>query len=218
VNCRSATCARAIAGVVGIALGLGEAHDAIARLDGRERPVAVQANLAAGWSPAVFGGSRELIADALWLESYLAWSAQDLARTDDLIRLTVKVDDRPLAFWIQGARIMAYDMPHWICAAEPLRKEFERERIGSALRFLEQGLRRHPACADLMVEIGNLQLYRRHDLEAAAAWYRQAAATHGAPGYAARVYAGLAERMANANEAVSSRGMRRGEIDGRGTP
>ncbi len=163
----------------------------------RPRQVAVR------WADAAIpGGLRALAADGLWLKVYSAWAAQDAPRTEMLIQLTTMVDDRPLEFWINGARIIACDIPEWrLSAGEPDRTPSEvRRRVVqahacAALRYLESARSCHPDSAAIWVEMGNLQLYRLRDPALAAESYRHAAELPGAPYYAARIYAELLRRL-----------------------
>ena len=66
---------------------------------------------------ALLGGFRALVADGTWIRMYDVWEERDLPVVDTLIRLVTAIDPRPLYFWLNGARIMAYDMPDWRVAA-----------------------------------------------------------------------------------------------------
>ena len=162
-----------------------------------------------GLSAAVFGGFRALVADGLWLKTYRAWSAGDLPATQTLIRLVTVVDDRPVFFWLNGARMLAYDMTQWRLAptgvAGPppaaVRRRIAEEQAALALRYLEDARRRHPGNAALCVEMAHIHLNLRADVAAAAHWYRQAAELPDAPRYAARIHAQLLRRLGRPREA-----------------
>ncbi len=154
-------------------------------------------------SGAVLGGLRALVADGLWMRTYVAWTAHDGPATEALIRLVTLVDDRPLGFWLNGARMLAYDMTEWrldaAAAGGPpaagVRRAIEADQAGRALRYLEDARRRHPDSAEVCVEIANINLNLRRDPVAAAEWYRRAAETPNAPYYAARVHGELLCRI-----------------------
>ena len=162
-----------------------------------------------GASAAVLGGFRALAADVLWLQTYLAWAARDVRQTQTLIHLVTLVDDRPLGFWLNGARMLAYDMTQWrlneLDGAGPTvaiaSKRIREEQAGLALRYLGQARRRHPGSAEICVEIANIHLNIRRDLAAAAFWYRRAAESPSAPYYAARIHAELLKRLGRPNDA-----------------
>ena len=162
----------------------------------------------AGVSAAMLGGLRALVADGLWLKTYRAWAACDLAATERLIRLVTTVDDRPVYYWLNGARIMAYDMSEWRRAAHARgggstdgEGRIVEEQAETALGYLADAHRRHPESAAVCVETANIHLYRRGDLLSAAEWYRRAAGLPGAPYYAARIHAELLRRLGRDREA-----------------
>jgi hypothetical protein len=145
----------------------------------------------------------------LWLKAYWAWTACDLPATETMIRVVTTVDERPLCFWLNGARIMAYDMTQWRLRAvsqkgavpAALLGRIIDEQTGAALRLLEDARGRHPESAAVCVEIANIHLNCRRDPAAAACWYRRAAALPDAPYYAARIYAELLKRLGRQREA-----------------
>jgi hypothetical protein len=164
-----------------------------------------------GTSMAMLGGFRALVADLLWLKAYLAWSACDLPATETMIRVVTTVDERPLCFWLNGARIMAYDMTQWRLRAvgrggavpAALRQRIINEQAGMALRLLEDARGQHPQSAAVYVEMANIHLNSRADPAAAAFWYRQAATLPDAPYYAARIHAELLNRLGRPWEAYA---------------
>jgi len=153
---------------------------------------------------AVFGGLRSVAAGGFWLRANLAWERRDAAGTAALLELTVAADERPVYFWLNGARMLAYDMPEWLPVAAPrvVRQRVNEEQAQQALRFLEKGVRWHGASADLYVEMANIHLRRRGDLEAAARCYRLAAEQPGAPYYAARIHAELLRELGRPQAAL----------------
>jgi tetratricopeptide (TPR) repeat protein len=158
---------------------------------------------------AVPGGLRALAGDGLWLKLYMAWAARDLPRSEMLIRLVTVVDDRPLDFWINGARIIAYDMSEWRVSSPDdrtrmpaeVRRRIAEEQACSGLRHLESAFASHPDNAAIWVEMGNIQLYRRGDMASAAECYRRAAETPDAPFFAARIYGELLRRLGRNRDA-----------------
>lgn len=152
---------------------------------------------------ATLGGLRSVVAGGYWLRADLAWERRDAAAMEMLISLTVTADERPLPFWLNGARMLAYDVPAWLPADAPLvaRRQAMAEQARRALQFLDQGLRWHGADAALYVEMANIHLRQRGDLESAARCYRLAAEQPGAPYYAARIHAELLRELGRPREA-----------------
>ncbi len=159
----------------------------------------------------VLGGWRTLAADLVWLRAYATWEKRDAPATESLIELATAIDPQPLYFWLNGARMMAYDMPVWrIVAAGGFDavSATEQERIGReqawrALRFLAKARRSHPAAAALWIEQANIELNRLHEVAAAAESYRRAAEQPNAPYFAARIHAELLRRLGRKEEALA---------------
>ncbi len=149
-------------------------------------------------SPAKAGGYRTLAADCLWLKTNLAWETKDPVRVRRLIDFTVLADPEAPYFWLNGARILAYDFPVWQCEQEyqaPLAVQNHWRVAGAdeALRLLERGQQWHGKSAALYLEMANICLYALGDRHRAAECYRLASVQNDAPDYAARIYARLHE-------------------------
>jgi tetratricopeptide (TPR) repeat protein len=159
---------------------------------------------------AVLGGFRGLAADALWVHLHATWETRDLPATDSLVRLVTAVDPRPVYFWLNGARILAYDLCAWRieaaggynAVAESLQRRVVTEQAEAALRYLAAGIAVHPQRADLWLERANIELNRLHDTTAAAESYRRAAEQPDAPFYAARLHGEMLRRLGRNEEAL----------------
>lgn len=158
-----------------------------------------------GGLPAVLGGLRAAVAGGFWLRASLAWERRDPEATAALLELTVAADERPVYFWLNGARMLAYDVPEWLPATAPavVRRQVNEVQAQRALVFLAKGLRRHGPDFALYVEQANIHLRRRGDLESAARCYRLAAEQPGAPHYAGRLHAGLLGGLGRPQEALA---------------
>ena len=147
-----------------------------------------------------------MVASGYWLRTNLAWERHDLAGTVSLIDMTVAADERPLYFWLNGARILANDMPEWRMIG-PVPRSFRaianEEQAQAALHFLEKGLRWHGPEAAFYIEMANIHLRRRGDVESAARYYRLAAEQPGAPYYAARIHGELLRELHRPAEALT---------------
>jgi hypothetical protein len=204
--------------IVGLAaagfLGRGVAAPTWQRLRAKEPALRLEPTIAAageGVTLALFGGFRALVADATWLKLHLSWEQHDLAATDSLLRLTAALDPRPTYFWLNGARIMAYDFPVWrieaaggFTAVDADRQEqIYREQARAALAHLNAAMAFHPASADLWIERANLELNRLRDVPAAAESYRRAWEQPHAPYFAARLHAEMLRRLGRNAEALA---------------
>lgn len=154
----------------------------------------------------LLGGMRAAVAGGLWLRTNQAWERHDAAETATLLRLTVAADDRPLYFWLNGARMLAYDVPSWADAPgrpEAARRQAAVEGAVVAQAFLEAGLVAHPRSPEILVEMATIQLRVAGDREAAAALFRLAAEQPGAPYYAARIHGELLRELGRTEEALA---------------
>ena len=153
--------------------------------------------------PGILGGLRVAAADTVWLKACGRAEERELVDTDELLHMVTRLDARPLYFWLNGARIIAYDMAAWrILAAggygmTPMvvQRRIEREQARCALRYLDEAMVFHPASASLWVERANIELNRLNDLAGAAESYRRAWEQPNAPYYAARLHGELLRRL-----------------------
>ncbi len=172
-------------------------------LSGRGEQWAVLAGQ--GHALAVLGGLRSVVANGCWLQTNSAWEKRDPVATRALILLTVAADERPLYFWLNGARMLACDLPEWrLTPSMPaaMRPRIDEEQAQQALQFLETGLRWHGPAPALYIEMANIHLRRRGDPQAAARYYRLAAEQPGAPYFAARIHAELLRELGRLDEAL----------------
>ena len=164
-----------------------------------------------GLSFGVLGGFRTIAADLVWLKTYVAWEERDASTAESMLQLTTALDPRPLGFWINGARMIAYDFAAWhIEQGEGTRQisESEREAIsrshaGRAVLFLERAAEFHPGVAALWIERANIELNCARDVDAAAESYRRASQMPDAPFFAARIHAELLRRLHRKSEALT---------------
>lgn len=164
-----------------------------------------------GVTLALLGGFRALVADAAWIQMYARWERRDLAGTEAFARLVTTVDPRPVYFWLNAARILAYDFPAWRIEAAggydavptAVQRGVNEAQAAAALELLGAARRRHPDSVDLWVEEANIHLNRRGDPLAAAAAYREAWARPRAPYYVARLRAEVLRRAGRRAEALA---------------
>lgn len=164
-----------------------------------------------GVALALLGGFRALVADAVWIRMYATWEKRDLPATDSAIRVVSAIDPRPVYFWLNGARIVAYDFAAWRIEAEggndaaPRERQdgIVREQAGRALGLIDRALLFHPESADLWIERANIELNRIQDVAAAAESYRRASELPRAPYYAARLHAEMLRRLGRHAEALA---------------
>ncbi len=182
-------------------------RDVHATMSSKSLPAAT----AQGVSFAVLGGFRSVAADLAWLRAYVAWERRDAPGTESLLHLATALDGRSLSFWLNGARMMAYDFPAWQideAGGFALVPPAEQKRITAtqaqrALSFLETAMTYFPANAALWIERANIELNRLDDPASAAESYRRASEQPDAPYYPARLHAELLRRLGKKTEALA---------------
>jgi hypothetical protein len=153
----------------------------------------------------VLSGVRAAVAGFFWLRANLAWEQRDAAATRALVELSLAADERPLYFWLNGARMMAHDFPTWSEADRPaaVRRQEQAACAAMALAFLDEGRRRRGPSPELLIEMANIRLRSMGDREGAARLFREAAELPGAPYYAARIHAELLCALGRPGEALA---------------
>lgn len=165
--------------------------------------------LGQGVTVGLLGGFRAIVADLFWIRTNAIWEDYDLPGTQTSIKLVTAIDPRPLYFWLNGSRMIAYDMPNWRIdqaggydvVPEAVKRRFDEEQSAVAADYLETALEFHPEHPLLVLEIGNIHLNRLKDVETAARYYLRASQHPEAPYYAARIYAELLRRLDRKQEA-----------------
>lgn len=177
---------------------------------------AMEDALGQGMIVGMLGGFRAIIADFLWLQTNVVWENREPAKLDSMVRLVTSVDPRPVFFWINSARMIAYDVPHWRIREEggqqtvPVsrQKAIDREQAEQAFAHIRRGLEFHPDNPRLYLEIGQIYLNRLNDPAQAAPWFLRASEQPGAPHFAARIYAELLRQQGkNAQAYVFLKGL-----------
>jgi hypothetical protein len=159
----------------------------------------------------VLGGYRSAVADFMWIRMSGAWEAHDLPATESWLQLVSVIDPEPLYFWLNGARIIAFDLPGWRIDAAGgrgnvpagVQRRIIREQAQRALARLDEAMKFHPASAVLWIERANIELNQLRDLSAAAESYRRAWEQPNAPFFAARLHAELLRRQGRKSAALA---------------
>lgn len=157
----------------------------------------------------MLGGFRSIIADFLWLQTNAVWENRERAKLDSMVRLVTSIDPRPEFFWINAARMIAYDVPHWRIREEGgyrevpewRQREIDLEQAEQAFALIRRGLEFHPDSPQLYLEIGQIYMIRLDDPAKAAPWFLRASEQPDAPYFAARIYAELLRRQGKDAEA-----------------
>lgn len=167
--------------------------------------------LGQGVTVGLLGGFRAIVADFIWIRTNAVWETYNRPSTTKYIELVTAIDPRPLYFWLNGSRMIAYDMPNWRIdeaggydvVPDSVKRRFDEEQSSFAIKYLEGGLGFHPEHPLIILEIGNVHLNRLKDVETAAGYYLRASQQPNAPHYAARIYAELLRRLDRHAEAYA---------------
>ena len=170
---------------------------------------AIEGALGQGLVVGVLGGFRAITADFLWIRTNTIWERRDRVKLDAMVRLVTTLDPRSKFFWINAARMVAYDVPHWRIREEggyalvPERRQqaIVLEQVQQACVMLERARQFHPQHAKLYLETGQIYLNRLKDYAQAAEWFLLASQQPDAPYYAARIYSELLRRQGKDVEA-----------------
>ena len=157
----------------------------------------------------LLSGGRALLADLVWIRCYSAWVDNEVDRCSALIKLAVGIDPRPLFFWINGGRMLAYDLPVWRIeqaggagtVPDSVIERIRREQAERAVKFYQKGLLFHQENPWLLVDMANIYQRKLNDMDEAARYYRMAAEVPNAPYFAGRVYGELLRRIGKNQEA-----------------
>ena len=170
---------------------------------------ALEGALGQGLVIGVLGGFRAILADFLWIRTNTIWERKDRVKLDSMVRLVTTLDPRPDFFWINGSRMIAYDVPNWRIreeggysdVTEERQQAINLEQSAQAFDLIDQALNFHPANAKLYLEKAQIYLNRLKDDANAAKWFLQASQQNNAPYFAARIHAELLRKQGLDTEA-----------------
>ena len=162
------------------------------------------ANASEGLVLATLGGFRSIFADIQWLQTMVSWENEEKEKTIANIQFTLALDPRPIFFWLNGARMIAYDMRHWESENFSYNERHEEEsRLAKlAIEFLLLAKAYHPDNVSIPIEIAHIYLNRLSDFETAAEYYHKAYTEYeDAPYYVGRLYAQILSHIGKFQEA-----------------
>lgn len=170
----------------------------------------VEGALGQGLIMALLGGFRANTANFLWIRTNYHWEQKDMIATESMIALTTEIDPRPDVFWINGARIISYDVPIWRMRErspdiydlpESERREVFREQAEKAFALLDRARQFHPEDPRYVLERANILLNKLEAKEAALPYFKRAYEM-GSPNYAGRIHGELLRDLGRHREAL----------------
>ena len=160
---------------------------------------------------ALVGGFRPLLADLSWVRAYDYWSRKDLDSMRVELDRVVSLDARPLTFWLNGARMLAYDATAWRLevaraagVTDPnLEIMLKRDQANEALAWLARAGIEHPDRSAIDIERGMVLWRLLENTAGAADAFRLASGKSDAPYFAARVHAEFLRRQGKLHAALA---------------
>lgn len=146
---------------------------------------------------ALPSGLRRLAAAWFWVRARRAWERQSAWELRHALAWTVALRPEQRDYWIDGARMLACDVPQWTGGAWPER----RRAIEEALRFLAEAENVHPMAFVIPLEIGWLRGWELGDLEGAERALARAARLAPFPLRAVRLRVRVLERLGRTDDA-----------------
>jgi hypothetical protein len=137
---------------------------------------------------AALSGFRAPVADALFIQSHVAWEQTEWGRVLLLFRQITTLQPRSILFWDMAAWHMAWNASVAVMndSAQPrlaLRVKAQREYFALGKDFLERGINNNPDKPQLYEALGRLYKEKYNDHAHAAEFFAKAAALPGAPSY-----------------------------------
>lgn len=169
----------------------------------------IEGALGQGLVLGLFGGFRTIIADFLFIRANTYWEKRDRPNTETLLNLVTAVDPHPMFFWLNGARMMAYDMPAWEVRErggfgnipESVKQRIFADYAQLGLNYIDKAARFHPNDYRIPLEKAQIHVNRLEDPEGAARYYKEVTGMDNAPFFANRIYAEMLKRAGRNQEA-----------------
>lgn len=156
-------------------------------------------------SSSAFQGVRRLVSGLVWVGVYGDWHRRNEAAVKAGMEWSVRLDPEVLLYWLDGARILAYDVPAWHRqtgispeAAEHRRREALRESMG----WLERAREVHPDRSAIPIEQAVLWWSVSRDAARAEQALAVAQRCADAPYFVGRVRAEMLVRLGREHEAL----------------
>ncbi|MEM9227322.1 MAG: hypothetical protein AAGA45_05085 [Verrucomicrobiota bacterium] len=170
----------------------------------------VEGALGQGLMIGLLGGFRTIIADLVFIQANSTWERKERAETEALLRLTTAIDPRPLFFWINGSRMIAYDMPVWRireaggfdAVPRSVQDRIMKEQAERGLNYINEARAYHPDDYRIPLENGQVIYNKIKDTERALPFYLEAYRSDG-PDFAGRIYAELLRQLDRNDEAYT---------------
>lgn len=168
-------------------------------------------DLGQGITLAALGGYKNIAANFVWIGMYSEWQYRRKIPVLEKMKLAVSLNPDSVYFWVDGARIIANDMPVWRVGDEGMERLFDdsdaegkairEEYARQALRFLDKVPATLNDRYEIPLERGAIYWRRLNNVPQAIVELEKALRTPRPPYFLSRVYAELLYREGRIKEA-----------------
>lgn len=190
------------AGLLLWSVGTLTAPPSVESVDQEPSPQRMSAD--AAWS--FLAGFRELAAGLRWIEVYGDWRRRDESELERGLEWVTRLDPAALGYWLNGARMLAYDVTAWRMSRPEQRvgaDGIRQQQLATALAWLDRAANQHPDRAAIPIERAVLHWTVGRDLHAAEMALAEAQRCADAPYFVARVRAEFLVRQGREREALA---------------
>ena len=161
-----------------------------------------------GTAAVLLGNFRGLAADLMWIKAYREWSQRDVNAMRTTLGQAVMLNPSATDFWLNGARMLAYDVTAWRLGDLETQdfgslNRIKHEQLGEALGFLELGRRSQPEAWELDVEAAIIRMNLTEDWAGALAILESLEHKEGVPYYIGRIRAEILLKLDRKPEALT---------------
>lgn len=154
------------------------------------------------WS--TLGGLREAAAGLKWVQAYGAWRDRDDAELASHLAWVARLDPEPLVYWLNGARMLAFDVAVWRMEQGPKNAgTIRQQQLQAGLAWLETAATQHPGRSALPIEQAVLHWTVNRDVAAVEEALATAQACADAPPFVVRLRAEMMRRDGRLREALN---------------
>jgi len=151
---------------------------------------------------ASLGGLSEVAAGLQWVRVYRSWREKDAAEMERRLGWVVTLDPVPLAYWLNGARMIAFDVAAWQReAGRGVPDDVRQAQLERGLSWLAEAAAAHPDRSAIPIETAVLHWTVNRDAAAVERVLADALTRPDAPAYVGRLRAEMLRRLGRVEEA-----------------
>lgn len=156
-------------------------------------------------SRSALDGIKKLAGGLAWVGVYGDWRRRDVGSMMRGMEWTVRLDPDTMVYWLDSARIIAYDVKTWRedRGSEEEPSSVKYEQLHRAIAWLDQGRAIHPREVQLPIEQAVMWWSVARDAERAEKAWAAAQACKNVPHFVARVRAEMLVELGRSQEALA---------------